>query len=137
MNRTIATLIYLSFAAPAFAEGDAAAGEKEFNKCKSCHYVTADDGTEIVKGGKVGPNLYGVIGRQSASTDFKYSKDAVALGETGFVWTQEDLAVYVADPTGFLREKLGDSKAKSKMAFKLKDGGADVAAYLASVGPQS
>lgn len=137
MNKTLATLIALSFAAPAFAEGDAEAGEKTFNQCKSCHYITAADGTEIVKGGKVGPNLYGVIGRGSASTDFGYSKDAVALGETGLIWTEELLAEYVADPTAFLRAKLDDSKAKSKMVFKLRKGGEDVAAYLASVGPQS
>jgi cytochrome c len=137
MTKTLAILVALSFAAPAFAEGDAAAGEKTFNQCKSCHYITADDGTEIVKGGKVGPNLYGVIGRASASTDFNYSKDAVALGETGFTWTEETLAEYVADPTAFLRAQLDDSKAKSKMTFKLRKGGEDVAAYLASVGPQS
>ena len=29
-------------------------GEKEFKKCKSCHMIVADDGTEIVKGGKTG-----------------------------------------------------------------------------------
>lgn len=35
-----------AFAAPAFA-GDAAKGEADFKKCKACHAIVADDGTEI------------------------------------------------------------------------------------------
>ena len=42
-----ATLVALSL--PAFAEGDAAKGEKEFNKCKACHMIASDSET-IVKG---------------------------------------------------------------------------------------
>lgn len=137
MTRTFAALIAISFAAPAFAEGDAAAGEKAFSKCKSCHMIVADDGTEIVKGGKTGPNLYGVIGRTAGTADFKYGKDLVAAGEAGLTWDEAKLAEYVADPRAFLRTTLDDSKAKSRMSFKLKKGGEDVAAYLASVGPQS
>ena len=137
MTRTFAALIALSFAAPAFADGhggDAAAGEKEFNKCKSCHMIESDAGETIVKGGKTGPNLYGVIGRTAGTADFKYGKDLVAAGEAGLVWDEANLAEYIADPRAFLREYLDDSKAKSRMAFKLKKGGEDVAAYLASVG---
>ncbi|WP_298975325.1 c-type cytochrome [uncultured Roseobacter sp.] len=137
MTRTFAAIIALSFAAPAFAEGDAAEGEKTFNKCKSCHMIVADDGTEIVKGGKTGPNLYGVIGRTAGTADFKYGDDLAAAGEAGLVWDEANLAEYTADPRAFLRTYLDDSKAKSRMSFKLKKGGEDVAAYLASVGPQS
>ncbi len=125
----------LAFAAPAFAEGDAAAGEKTFKKCKSCHTIANGEDT-IVKGGKTGPNLYGIIGK-TAGTDegFKYGKDLVAAGEAGLVWDEASLANYVADPKDFLKETLGDSGAKSKMSFKLKKGGDDVAAYLASLAP--
>ena len=60
-------------AAPAFAEGDAAKGETDFKRCKACHSIVAPDGTAVQKGGKTGPNLYGVIGRTVASfPDFKY-----------------------------------------------------------------
>jgi cytochrome c len=59
----------------------------------------------------------------------------VAFGETGAVWTEELLAQFAADPKAFLKEQLGDSAAKSKMTFKLKKGGEDVAAYLASLAP--
>ena len=141
MTRTFAALIALSFAAPAFADGhggpgDAAAGEKTFSKCKSCHMIVSDAGDEIQKGGKVGPNLYGVIGRQAGSVDgFKYGDDLVKAGEAGLVWDAANLVEYSADPRAFLRAYLDDSKAKSKMAYKLKKGGEDVAAYLASVAP--
>jgi cytochrome c len=120
-------------AAPAFA-GDAAVGEAEFKKCKSCHAIVADDGTEIQKGGKTGPNLYGVIGRQiGAGTDFKYGEDLVAAGADGAVWDEASLAAYVTDPGAWLKEKTGNAGAKSKMTFKLKSKQEDVAAYLASV----
>jgi len=133
ISLTAATVAALALAAPAFA-GDAAVGEKEFNKCKTCHSIIAPDGTEIVKGAKTGPNLYGVVGRTAGTyPEFKYKDSIVALGATGFTWTEEDIATYVKDPAAFLKEKLDDKKAKTGMAFKLAKGGEDVAAYLASV----
>jgi cytochrome c len=131
----IPALAFALLAAPAFA-GDAAKGESDFKKCKACHSIVADDGTAIVKGGKVGPNLYGVIGRQIGSLEgFNYGDSIKAAGADGSVWDEASLAVYVADPTAWLTEKTGDAKAKSKMAFKLTSGGEDMAAYLASVKP--
>jgi cytochrome c len=122
-----------AMAAPAFA-GDPAAGEDTFKKCKACHSVIAPDGTEIQKGGRTGPNLYGVIGRGIASDpDFNYGESLAALGATGAVWDEASLAAYVADPAAYLKQALGDDAAKSKMSFKLAAGGEDVAAYLASV----
>ena len=133
---TALTVAGLALAAPAFAEGDPAAGEKEFNKCRSCHMIVADDGTEIVKGGKTGPNLYGVVGRVAGTADFKgYSDSLVAAGEKGLTWDAEQFAAYVTDPTKFLRAYLDDSKARGKMTFKLPKGAEDVWAYLASVSP--
>jgi cytochrome c len=142
MTRTFATLIALGvMASPALADGhlmgDPTAGEKTFSKCKSCHQIVSDAGEEIVKGGAVGPNLWNVMGRKAGTTDFKYGDDLVAAGEKGLVWDQETLAEYVQDPRAFLQTYLDDKKAKSKMAFKLKDGGADVAAYLMTVSPDA
>ena len=120
-------------AAPAFAD-DAAEGEAEFKKCKSCHSIVADDGTVIQKGGKTGPNLYGVIGRQiGAAADFKYGADLVAAGADGSVWDEASLAAFITDPGAWLKEKTGNAGAKSKMTFKLKDDQDDLAAYLASL----
>ncbi len=120
-------------AAPAFA-ADPAAGENGFKKCKACHSIVAPDGTEIQKGGRTGPNLYGVIGRAIASDpDFAYGDSLAALGATGAVWDEASLAAFTANPVDYLKTALGDPAAKSKMSFKLASGGEDVAAYLASV----
>lgn len=119
-------------AAPAFAQ-DAAKGEAEFKKCKACHAIVADDGTEIQKGGKTGPNLYGVIGRPVAALDYAYGDSIKAVGAAGAIWDEATLAAFIADPSAWLKEQTGDAAAKSKMTFKLAKGGADVAAYLASV----
>lgn len=128
----VAAAIALAGAAHA---GDAAAGEKVVKKCKACHSIVDADGNAILKGGKVGPNLFGVIGRQAGSYEgYKYSSAMIAAGEGGLVWTEEELAKFVADPSGYLKEVTGDSAAKSKMTFKLKKGGEDVAAYLAQFG---
>ncbi len=126
-----ATVTLAALAAPAFAEGDAAKGEKEFKKCKACHTIAADDDTVIFKGGKTGPNLYGVIGRVAGSSDFKYGDGLKDAAAAEFVWTEEALAAYVADPKAWLGDQ--GYTAKSKMSYKLKKGGEDVAAYLASV----
>lgn len=134
MKRILATAFVGLLAVPAFADGDAAKGEKEFKKCKACHMVEAPDGTEIMKGGKTGPNLYGIVGRAAGSVEgFKYSDVMKEAGEKGLVWTEEDLVKYLPDPSAFLDEVAGDSGGKSKMTFKLTKGAEDVAAYLASL----
>lgn len=130
----IAAAAVLSLAAPAFAAGDATKGEADFKKCKACHSITADDGTEIQKGGKTGPNLYGVVGRAAGSVaDFKYSEVMTEAGAKGLVWDEEKLTQYLPDPSKFLEETSGDAAGKSKMTFKLTKGAEDMAAYLASV----
>ena len=132
MKKFLTAAAVMAFAAPAFAEGDAAKGEKEFNKCKSCHMIVADDGTEIVKGGRVGPNLYGVVGRVAGSVeDFRYGKGLEAAAEAGFEWTPEAITEYVVDPKAWLEAQ--GYPNQSKMTFKLRKGGEDVAAYLASL----
>jgi cytochrome c len=123
----------LMLATPVLA-GDPAAGEAEFKKCKACHSISASDGTVVVKGGKTGPNLGGVIGRAVASVaDFKYGESILAVGASGAVWDEAAVAAYVVDPATWLKDKTGDAAAKSKMSFKLAKGGEDVAAYLATI----
>lgn len=136
MKRTIMAALAaasVSLAGAAVAEGDPEAGEDVFRKCRACHTI-ADGDDVIVKGGRTGPNLYGVVGRQAGTAeDFRYGDDLVAAGEAGLVWSEENLVEYVQDPRTFLRAFLDDSGARSKMMFKLRRGGEDVAAYLASV----
>ena len=79
--KVLAVLSAVILAAPAFADGDAAKGEADFKKCKACHSIIAPDGTEIQKGGKTGPNLYGIVGKAVASDpDFKYGDSIKAVG---------------------------------------------------------
>jgi cytochrome c len=138
MKLTYAILAAAVVATPALAEGDAAKGEREFRKCIACHHIV-DPAGEVIAGRaavNTGPNLYGVIGRQAGTAEgfSGYSDAMVASGEAGLVWTEEELATYVADPTAYLRDHSGDSSARSNMTFKLPRGGEDVAAYLAQFG---
>lgn len=113
--------------AEGYAEGDAAKGEKLFKRCASCHMVGPDAKA------KVGPPLTGLIGRQMASVEgYKYGKSLAKLGENGEKWTEEEVFEYLKNPKKYLRAKLDDKKAKSKMAFKLKKKGQrnDIIAYL-------
>jgi len=131
--KLVLTAALTLLALPAFA-GDAAKGEADFKKCKSCHSITAPDGTEVQKGGKTGPNLWGLGGKAVGSTaDFKYGDSILAANAAGKIWDEAALAVYVADPTAWLKEATGDAAAKSKMTFKLTKGGEDMAAYLVSI----
>ena len=119
-------------AADSHAVGDAVKGEKVFKKCLACHAVGED--AKI----KVGPPLTDVVGRKVATFEgFKYGKSILALRETDQMWTEEELADYLAHPRNYLRAKLSDKKAKSKMAFRLKkeQDRADVIAYLKSLNP--
>lgn len=131
----IGAVLGAAIAFPVFAQ-DVANGEKEFRKCKACHMIQSPAGEDIVKGGKVGPNLYGVVGRAAGSVEgFKYSDALLELKDSGEVWTEADLAAYMTDPNKFVQEKTGDQSARTKMTFKLNKNQADVAAYLASVAP--
>lgn len=135
--------VFALVAAPVFAQdaptGDAAAGEKVFNKCQTCHVVANEAGEVLAgKGAKTGPNLYGLPGRTAGTyPEFKYGESLVKLGEMGFAWNEEDFVKYVADPTKFLQEKENDKKARGKMMFKLpkEEEARNVWAFIASLSP--
>ncbi|SLN34978.1 Cytochrome c2 precursor [Aquimixticola soesokkakensis] len=124
-------------ATAAFAEGDADKGAKDYNRCKACHAIEGPDGF-IVKGGKTGPNLYGIVGRTAGSLDgYAYKPSIVAAGEAGLVWTPELIAQYVVDTSGFLEDYLDDPKAKSGMSKQALREPSNVAAFLALHGAKA
>jgi cytochrome c len=75
------------------AKADPAAGQKSSSKCTSCH--------DFSEGGpnKIGPNLYGVLGREKGKHQgFTYSS---AFGKLSGAWTYEDLDAYLKKPAAY------------------------------------
>ncbi len=105
--------------ATVLASADAAAGEKVFGKCKSCHKLDGSDG--------IGPHLNGVVGRaKAASAGFGYSDALVAMAADA--WTPENLNAFLTNPKAYA--------PGTKMSFaglpKIDDR-ANLVAYLATV----
>jgi len=76
----------------------AAAGKKVFGKCKACHQVGAG-----AKNG-AGPALISIVGSPAGQVDgFKYSKALMAAAEGGLVWTEEELAAFLAKPRSYMK----------------------------------
>ena len=126
----------LGFAISAHADGNAELGSKTFRKCTACHMIVSENGAVIVKGGKLGPNLYDMIGRQAATVQgFNYGKSLKLAGENGLVWNEENFIAYVRNPRQFLEAYLESFRIQNKMAYKLPKGAADIYAYLKSLGP--
>lgn len=98
MNSKHLGLILLAFAllgttAHAQESGDAKKGQQIFNRCKSCH-VLDESGKS-----RIGPNLYGVVGRKAGSfDDYRYSEAMKKAGDNGLVWTPDKLQAYLANP---------------------------------------
>lgn len=144
MKKYALSAICALLAAPALAqdiEGDPEAGETQFaRQCVACHLIADEEG-EVLAGrnARVGPNLYGVIGREpGAIEDFRYSASLLAYGEAGVVWEEENFISYVQDPTGHLREALDDPRARSTMAYQVRseEDAHDLYAYLATFSPE-
>jgi cytochrome c len=83
------------------AKADVKKGEADTKACQACHNF------EKGAGPKVGPPLYGVVGRAKGSVaGFAYSDGMKAKGGT---WTYEDLNTFINDPKAFVQG--------TKMAF--------------------
>lgn len=99
--------------------GDADAGKKVFVKCLACHSVVEGQN-------KVGPSLYGIVGRSAGSIPgFNYS---AANKNSGITWTEDVMFAYLKAPQQYIKG--------TKMVFPGLPSGqdrADVIAYLKSV----
>lgn len=99
---------------------DATHGASVFMRCAICHSNTKGAGA------KIGPNLFGVVGRKAGTTpEFSYS---AAMKSAGFIWTTDKITAYAEHPQVVV--------PGNRMAFggisSPKDA-ADVAAYLATL----
>ena len=87
----VVTLAVLAIPAVAAKAADPAEGEKVFKRyCTPCHITTAEGPK------KLGPTLFGVVGRHSGSVEgFRYSE---ANKKAHVTWTPDLLDKYLADP---------------------------------------
>jgi cytochrome c len=99
------------------AKADAKKGEHDAKVCETCHNFKEGGGA------KIGPDLWGVVGRKAASVaGFSYSDSLKGMGGD---WSYEQLNKWIADPKAMA--------SGTKMTFpgeKDPQRRADILAYL-------
>ena len=98
-----------------FASTSAVDGAKVFKKCAACHSIAQGGGN------KIGPALWGVLGRKAGSiSDYKYSK---AMASHGKVWTFEEMDGFLLKPKDWIKGTkmsfIGLKSAKDRAAVIL------------------
>ncbi len=95
MRLTLGTILALAFSAAALPlhsanAADAAAGKTVFHqRCAICHSVEKGEN-------KIGPSLFGVVGRKAGSVPgYSYS---AANEKSDLVWSADELDKYLANP---------------------------------------
>ena len=84
----------LAISVPAYAQGDAAAGEKLFAHCAPCHSNKPGEN-------KFGPSLAGVFGRKSGTEPgYNYSS---AMKGANVTWDEKTLDEYLQGPGKFVK----------------------------------
>jgi len=77
------------------ASASIADGEKVFKKCAACHSITKGGGN------KIGPSLWGVLGRKTgAVSDYKYSK---AMAAHNKLWSFEEMNEFLIKPKEWIK----------------------------------
>jgi cytochrome c len=87
--RSVAIACLLPVVAQSAVAADVEAGKEVFKKCALCH-------TNEPEKNKVGPSLFGIVGRKSASlTNYNYSD---AMKNFKHTWTPQTLDIYLTNP---------------------------------------
>jgi len=87
----LSAMAFMLASLPQASQGtEDASGQQAFNNaCRTCHMVKEGDN-------RLGPNLHKVVGRKAGSLpDYGFSS---AMKEAGFVWDQEKLDRFIANP---------------------------------------
>jgi cytochrome c len=119
----LGAVLLVALSGPAFAAGDADKGKTAFTVSATCHQIGPGAKTLI------GPELNGVVGRKAASVaDYPmYSAGMKKLGADGWVWTEENIDKWIANPKALIPD------STMALAFPgIADAGqrADIIAYL-------
>ena len=70
-------------------------GSKIFKKCTACHSIAQNGGN------KIGPALWGVLGRKAGTVSgYKYSKSMVAYGKP---WSFEEMNGFLTKPKDWIK----------------------------------
>ena len=78
-----------------FASTSAADGAEVFKKCAACHSIA------LGSGNKIGPALWGVLGRQAGSiSDYKYSKAMAAYEKA---WSFDEMNGFLKKPKDWIK----------------------------------
>lgn len=115
----VAAASSLSIALPAHAQ-NVETGQKAFKQqCGLCHDTAAGKN-------RVGPSMFGVVGRKSGAVDgFHYSD---ANKNSGLTWDQATLDKYLSDPRGTV-----PGTTMTYAGVKNDDQRRDIIAYLATL----
>ncbi|MGH6825693.1 c-type cytochrome [Methyloceanibacter sp.] len=109
------------------AAGDAEKGKADFTTalCATCHQI--GPGAKTL----VGPELNGIVGRKAASVaDYpSYSAGMKKLGEEGYVWTEENIDKWIANPKALIPDSLMSLTFPGVPDANTR---ADIIAYLAT-----
>ena len=77
------------------ALGNADHGKTKFKQCAACHSITKNGGN------KIGPALWGVLGRQAGSiSNYKYSKAMTAYGKN---WSFNEMNSFLKKPKDWIK----------------------------------
>ncbi len=77
------------------AAADPAQGKIQFIQCRACHSLVPES-----EPGKIGPTLYGVIGRRAGAVPgYSYSQ---AVASSGITWTADQVDKWLQHPSEFL-----------------------------------